>query len=192
MRVYGLSEEGGLSPADPPAVSSRPGAGPRHIAFHPRRSVAYVLNELDSTLSVFDFDPETGRLTARQTVPALPPAFTGHNDAADIKILPSGRYLYTSNRGHDSIAVFAVDEASGSVEIAGHEPAQGSCPWNLGIDPTAQFLLAANYQSDCVSLFRIDGDSGALTSTGVRVSVPKPVCVAMLPRQDRRGSASMV
>ncbi len=182
VRVYGLSEEGGLSPADPPAVSSRPGAGPRHIAFHPRRSVAYVLNELDSTLSVFDFDPDTGRLTERQTVPALPPAFTGHNHAADVKILPSGRYLYTSNRGHDSIAVFAVDEASGSVEIAGHEPAQGSWPWNLGIDPTAQFLLAANYQSDCVSLFRIDGDSGALTSTGVQVAVPKPVCVAMLSR----------
>ena len=181
VRVYGLTEGGGLRPADPPAASSAPGAGPRHIAFHPRRSVAYVLNELDTTLSVFDWDPERGRLTERQTVPALPKGFDGHNHAADVKILPSGRFLYTSNRGHDSIAVFAVEEATGCVEIVGHEPARGSWPWNLGIDPTARCLLAANYQSDCVSVFRIDGDSGGLTPTGVRAEVPKPVCVAMLP-----------
>ena len=182
VRVYGLAEGGALKPADPPAVSSRPGAGPRHIAFHPGRSIAYVLNELDSTLSVYDWDPERGRLTERQTEPALPPGFSGHNYAADVKILPSGRFLYTSNRGHDSIAVFAVDEAGGSVEIAGHEPAGGSWPWNLCIDPSARFLLAANYQSDCVSLFRIDGESGALNPMGAPAAVPKPVCLAMLSR----------
>ena len=184
VRVYGLTERGGLIPADPPAASCKPGAGPRHIAFHPQRSVAYVLNELDSTLSVFDWDPEGGRLSERQTVPALPAGFCGHNYAADVKILPSGRFLYTSNRGHDSIAVFAVDEASGSVEVAGHEPAQGSWPWNLAIDPAARFLLAANYQSDCVSVFRIDGESGGLNPTGVPAAVPKPVCLAMLPGAD--------
>ena len=182
VRVYGLAEDGGLQPADPPAVSCRPGAGPRHIAFHPRRSVAYVLNELDSTLSVFDFDPDRGHLTERQTVPALPPGFSGRNYAADVQILPSGRFLYTTNRGHDSIAVFAVDEASGLVRIVGHEPAQGSWPWNLAVDPTARFLLAANYETDCVSLFGIDGESGALTPTGVQAAVPKPVCLAVLSR----------
>lgn len=181
VRVYGVTEGGGLHPSDPPAVSSRPGAGPRHIAFHPRLSVAYLLNELDSTLSVFEWDPERGRLTERQTVPALPAGFSGHNDAADVKILPSGRFLYTSNRGHDSIAVFAVDE-TGSVEVVGHEPAQGSWPWNLAVDPSARVLLAANYQTDCVSLFRIDGESGSLDPTGVRAAVPKPVCLAMLSR----------
>lgn len=181
VRVYGLTEGGGLRPADPPSASTAPGAGPRHIAFHPRQPIVYVLNELDSTLSVYDWDPDRGRLTTRQTEPALPAGFSGQNHAADIKVLPSGRFIYTSNRGHDSIAVFAVDEATGSVEIVGHEPAQGSWPWNLGMDPTARFLLAANYKSDCVSLFRIDCDSGALTPTGVRVEVPKPVCVAILP-----------
>ena len=182
VRVYGLTDGGGLRPAVPAAVSSRPGAGPRHIAFHPTLTVAYVLNELDSTLSVYDWDPERGRLAERQTVAALPAGFSGQSYAADVKILPSGRFLYTSNRGHDSIAVFAVDEASGSVEPAGHEPAQGSWPWNLCIDPPGRFLLAANYQTDCVSLFRIDGESGALSPTGVRAAVPKPVCLAMLSR----------
>ena len=99
-----------------------------------------------------------------------------------MRFLPSGRFLYTSNRGHDSITMFSVDADSGRVEVIGHEPAQGSWPWNLAFDPTTCFLLATNYESDSVAVFRIDADTGALTPTGHQGKAPKPVCVAMLGR----------
>ena len=168
--------------AVPPPLKTKPGAGPRHIAFHPSGPWCYLLNELDSTLSVCAFDGDDGRLEELQTEACLPAGFTDTNYASDVKVLPSGRFLYTTNRGHDSIAVFAVDGYTGRVEFVSHEEAQGSWPWNLGIDPTVGFLLATNYESDRVSVFRIDPETGALTPTQSQASVPKPTCVAMLAR----------
>ena len=184
VRVYDFDATAGtLSPGDPPAVTAHaPGAGPRHIAFHPNGAYAYLLNELDGTLTAYAFDADSGRLEVIHTESTLPAGFTELNYAADVQILPSGRFLYTTNRGHDSIAIFAVDAGTGRVERLGHEPAQGRWPWNLGIDPTASFLLSANYEGDNVVVFGIDGGTGALTPTGHQASVPKPVCIAMLGR----------
>lgn len=171
---------GQLTALDPPWVGVQAGAGPRHLRFHPNGRFAYLLNELDGTFTVFSYDAGRGRLAAVQTVSTLPAGFAGENFAADVQILPSGRFLWGSNRGHDSIALFAVDPQSGRLTAAGHQPCGGRWPWNLGIDPTTSFLLASNYQSDCVSVLRIDRDSGQLTPTGHQARVPKPVNAAFL------------
>ena len=173
---------GALTPGGPPFVEVHAGAGPRHLAFHPNRRYAYLLNELDNTFTVFAFDADRGALTPIQTLPSLPSDSTDTSFAADLQILPSGDFLYGSNRGHDSIAICAIDQATGRLTSVGHQPSGGAWPWNLAIDPTASLLLAANQKSDSITVFRIDPDTGGLSPTGHEVSVPRPVNLAFLQR----------
>ena len=172
---------GKLTPASQPWAETVPGAGPRHFSFDPDGARAYLLNELDGTVTLFDFDADSGGLSERQTISALPADFTDENYAADLSIPPPGDFLYCTNRGHDSIAVFAIDRESGLLTFIAHEPAQGSWPWNLEIDPAGRFMLAANYESDSVAVWRIDSGTGRLTPAGHGAEVPKPTGVVMAP-----------
>jgi 6-phosphogluconolactonase len=170
-----------LAPIDSPAFAAiKPGAGPRHFAFHPNGRFAYVINELDSTITVFGYDAKSGRLAETQTVPTLPADFKGQSTTAEIAVHPSGKFLYGSNRGHDSIAVFTVDPATGKLTFVQHEPTQGKTPRNFALDPTGAFLLAANQNSDNVVVFRVDAQTGKLAPTGQSIEVGAPVCVAFL------------
>jgi 6-phosphogluconolactonase len=172
--------QGTLAPHQPESVSLKPGAGPRHFAFHPTGRYAYVINELDSTVTAFTCQPERGALNAIQTISTLPQDFRGENSTAEVQVHPTGKFLYGSNRGHDSIAVFAIDPSSGRLTYVENEPTQGQTPRNFGIDPTGTFLLAANQDSDTVVVFRIDVTSGQLQPAGQTVKVPSPVCVKMM------------
>ena len=172
---------GKLVPHEPPAATVAPGSGPRHFAFHPGGGYAYVINELASTVTAFRYDAERGRLTEVQTVTTLPDGFAGENWTAEVVVHPDGRFLYGSNRGHDSIAIFALDPASGRLTPAGHEPTQGGHPRHFTLDPTGEYLLAANRDSDTIVVFRIDRETGRLAPTGHVTSVPRPVCIQMMP-----------
>lgn len=168
---------GKLIPNDQPPVGVAPGSGPRHLAFHPNGRFVYVIHELDSTLGVFAYDGASGTLTSQQRVTTLPDGFSERSHCADVHVTPSGRFVYGSNRGHDSIAMFAIDQETGLVTPIGHEPTQGRTPRNFAIDPTGTFLLAANQNSDTVVTFRIDPQSGVLAPTGQVASIPTPVCI---------------
>jgi 6-phosphogluconolactonase len=172
--------QGKLLPATPSWAGFKPGAGPRHIAFSPDGASAYVVNELDSTLTVFAADRVTGTLEHRQTVSTLPAGFAGENFPADIHVCPSGQFVYCSNRGHNSIAGFAVNSERGIITPLLHEPTGGKWPRNFAIDPTGQYLLVANQRSDTITVFSIDPQSGALCPTGATAEVPRPACVKFL------------
>lgn len=181
--VYRLDhEQGKLLANDPVAGEANPGAGPRHIDFHPNGQYAYVINELDSTITVYNWNADDGRLTPVQTVSTLPDNFTGNSTCADIHLSRDGRFLYGSNRGHDSIAVFSVNAETGQLSSLGHTATGGKTPRNFALDPTGQYLLVANQDSDNIVTFRIDADSGRLQSTGHEISVPTPVCIKFLTR----------
>jgi 6-phosphogluconolactonase len=175
------SNKGKLTPNAEPWVKIKPGAGPRHFAFHPNGKYAYLINELDSTITAFVYDSEYGTLKEIQTVPALPKDFTSTSYCADIHVIPSGRFLYGSNRGHDSLVIFAINEAIGKLTYVGHEPTQGKTPRNFTIDFSGNLLLAANQDTDTVVPFRINQQTGRLTATGKVTKVPTPVCLKMLP-----------
>lgn len=177
------SADGRLTPHNPPAASVAPGAGPRHFAFHPTGKYAYVINELANTVTVFRFFPDQGVLREEQTITTLPEGFTGTNYTAEVQVHPSGKFLYGSNRGHNSLAIFTIDPDTGKLSPVGHEPTQGKTPRNFGIDPTGTYLVAANQDSDSVVVFRIDPQTGRLTATGSTITVPKPVCIKFLPLQ---------
>jgi 6-phosphogluconolactonase len=170
-------ERGRLQPNDEPWAQVRPGAGPRHLAFHPSGAYLYLIQELNSTLTVFAYDADRGALREIQTVSTLPAGFAGTNSCADIHVAPSGRFVYGSNRGHDTIAIFEVDQGAGRLTPLGHESTQGRTPRNFAIDPTGAFLLAANQDTDTVVTFRIDQRTGRLSTTGQVIDVPSPVCV---------------
>ena len=175
---------GVLAASVPPFVSLDPGAGPRHVSLHPRGLFAYVLNELSMTVTAMRYDPERGALSTTETVSSLPdgvgvaPDFSG----AEVMSHPSGRFLYASNRGHDTLAVFAVDEAEGSLRLLEHVSTRGKIPRGFGIDPSGAYLLAANQGSDSVVVFRIDPGTGRLTPTGQTVEVGSPVAVLFVTR----------
>ena len=160
----------------------KPGAGPRHFTFHPNGRWGYVINELDSTMTAFTYDRARGMLTETQMLSTLPADFSGKNSCADVHVSPSGKYLYGSNRGHDSIVVFSIDQATGSLALVEHVSTQGKTPRNFAIDPTGTFLLAANQHSDSVVSFRIDTTSGKLTATGHVTEIPTPVCLRMFDK----------
>jgi 6-phosphogluconolactonase len=174
------NREGKLFPSTPGWADLKPGAGPRHLAFSPDGSTLYVANELDSTMTVFSVDRSRGGLEHRQTLSTLPAAFTGENFPADIHVSQSGRFVYCSNRGHDSIAVFAVDTKTGEVSPLQHQTTGGKWPRNFTIDPTGQYLLVANQKSDTITVFAIDRDSGTLTPNGQVAEIPSPVCLRFL------------
>ena len=170
---------GSLAPNDPPSAQAEPGAGPRHLALHPGGRYAYVINELHCTITVFSVDEGTGALKAVQTVSTLPEGTSvqpGYS-TAEVQVHPTGRFLYGSNRGHDSVAVFAIEAGTGRLTPVEHEPTGGSTPRHFGIDPSGSFLLAANQRSNSVHVFRIDGASGRLDPTGHTAALGSPVCV---------------
>jgi len=174
--------KGGLTPHQPPYTRLAPAAGPRHVTFSPDGRHAYVINELQSTVTAFSYDPQTGALGELQTLTTVPAGFTGPTTTAEIAMSPDGKFLYGSNRGHDSIAIFAVDAATGKLTPAGHQSTRGKTPRNFAIDPTGAYLLAANQESDTIAVFRIDRASGALSPVGEPYRVPRPVCVLMTKR----------
>jgi 6-phosphogluconolactonase len=173
------SRRGRLTPASQPFVSLKPGAGPRHLTFDRAGRHVYILNELDSTVTAFARESKTGALQELKTYPMLPEDFKGENTGADIHLTPDGRFLYCSNRGHDSIAAFRVDARNGALEAAGHTPTTGKTPRNFAVDPTGRFLLVANQRSDNVVTFRIDPSTGALSPTGHTAEIPSPVCLKL-------------
>lgn len=155
------------------------GAGPRHMSFHPNRKIAYVVNELDATVNTFDYDASTGSLTQKQSVSTLPEGFSGFNLCADIHVHPTGKFVYASNRGHNSIAIFSVNEKTGTLTFIKTEPTKGDFPRNFAIDPTGNFLWVANQNSDSIFIFKINPQTGELTEAG-NVEIPTPVCLKFL------------
>lgn len=164
------------------AAQVEAGSGPRHLAFHPSGRWAYLLNELGNTVMVFSWEAAAGELRHLQTLPTLPAGFTGRSSCADVHVHPSGRFVYGSNRGHDSIAIFAADSATGRLTPIGQEPTGGRNPRNFTIDPSGTYLLAANQDSDSIVTFRIDAGTGRLLPAGHVTQAPAPVCILMLPR----------
>ncbi|MBX7103311.1 MAG: lactonase family protein [Gemmataceae bacterium] len=154
-----------------------PGTGPRHFAFHPNGELAFSINELSSTLTCFRYDVRSGKLTPLGQVTTLPADFRGENHTAEVRVHPNGRWVYASNRGHDSIVQLSVDPKSGAMTVVGHTPTGGKTPRNFNLDPSGRFLIAANQNSETVIAFRIDPETGRLSPTGSTVSVPSPVCV---------------
>jgi len=162
------------------------GAGPRHFAFHPGGRHGYAVNELALTVTAFAFDPQAGTLTPIQTLSTLPADVTDTKgfSTAEIVAHPSGKFLYASNRGHDSIAMYAVDQATGQLTFQGVEPIRGKTPRNFVIDPTGKFLLAAGQNSHTVTVFAIDAETGTLTYSDQSLDVPSPVCIRFRPSRS--------
>jgi 6-phosphogluconolactonase len=173
------ASKGKLAANKQPWVQSKPGAGPRHFTFHPSGRYAYVMNELDSTVTVFRSDRITGTLKEAQTVRTLPESFSGINTTADIHVSPSGKFLYGSNRGHNSIVVFEIEEKTGKLKLIEHTSTEGRTPRNFAIAPTGTFLLAANQDSDTIVTFRLDPATGKLKPTGFVTEAPSPVCLKL-------------
>lgn len=175
--IYTLDQKTGkLSPAKEPSASTEPGAGPRHFTFHPKKSFFYVAQEINSTVSFFKRNESTGSLSPFQTLSTLPEGFSGRNLVADIHIDPKGKYLYITNRGHNSIAIFLIKE-DGKLELLGHEPVKGDHPRNFMVDPKGEFILVANQNTDNIVMFKIDKTTGKLTYSGVTMTVPGVVCL---------------
>ncbi len=171
---------GSLAPNDPPYVKIQDGSGPRHFAFHPGGTQAYLINETASTVTVFDYDSATGRLNEIQTISTLPEDFKGRNATAEIVVDPSGRYLYGSNRGHDSIAVFSISQDSGKLEAIQHRSTGGRSPRNFCLSPDGKFLLAADQRSDTRLVFSVDQSSGKILDPVEEVSLKAPVCIRFM------------
>jgi 6-phosphogluconolactonase len=176
--VYRLNPSNGkLTANDPPfAMASKPGAGPRHLAFHPGGSLVYVINELNSTIDVFGYDGDRGALQLKQTVSTLPRGFEGTSTTAHVVVAPSGRYVYGSNRGHDSIAIFAVDPANGMLSSIDWAPTGGQVPRNFNLDPTGAYLYAGNQNTDNIWAFKIDQSTGLLSPIS-EIKSPTPVAI---------------
>jgi 6-phosphogluconolactonase (cycloisomerase 2 family) len=171
------ASEPNLELNDPPFVQARRGAGPRHIAFHPTLPYTYVINELDSTITTYGFDGDTGVLEPLEVLPSTPTEFTGDNTGAEIVVDPSGRFVYGSNRGHDSIGIFAIDGLTGLLRPLDWVATGGKTPRNFSLDPSGSFLYAANQDSDTIVTFAVDERTGGLTPTGQVVQTGSPVSI---------------
>lgn len=183
MLVYKLDAAAGkMTPNDPPSTSLAAGSGPRHFAFHPNGKFAYVINEINLTATAFSYDSGKGTLTEIQTLSTLPPGQERGPgmSTAEIQVHPSGKFVYGSNRGHDTIVAYSVDQATGKLTHVENEPTGGKTPRNFGLDPTGKYLLAANQASDTIVVFKINADTGALDRTEHSIEVPTPVCVKFL------------
>lgn len=182
IMLYDLNPgEATLSPAEPAYAKVSPGAGPRHVAFHPSGRFCYVVTELANTVVGFAYDSASGSLDPIQTVSTLPQDWQGQSSCADIHVHPSGAFLYASNRGHDSIACYSLDPETGLLTLFEIEPTGGKTPRNFGIEPTGRYLYAANQESGNIVQFSIDASSGELTPTGQQIEIPAPVCLVFVP-----------
>lgn len=176
------SAKGEMVPAAPPFLQVEPGDGPRHVMFHPNGRFVYALNEISATVTVLAFDGRRGALAQVQRITTLPPEYKDMNATAELAIDRAGKFLYASNRGHDSIVVFAIDAAKGTLQLVQHVPTGGKTPRNFALDPSGTYLFAANQNSDNIVLFRADPATGRLTSANrVIEQVPEPSCVVFVP-----------
>jgi 6-phosphogluconolactonase len=177
--VYTLDEmTGKLALHSQAAVE--PGAGPRHFAFHPRLPILYVANELANTVSLNNWDAAAGVIQPVESWSTLPDGYDEETTVADIHLHPTGRYLYVSNRGHNSLAIYRVDETSGRLELVGFEPTQGAIPRNFAISPDGRFVYVANQMTNNIVCFAVDENTGKLAATGEEYAAPAPVCVQFL------------
>jgi 6-phosphogluconolactonase len=175
--------KGTLAPHLPASANLKAGSGPRHAAFSPNGKFLFVVSELSSTATSFSFDAKKGTLKQINSLSTLPPEFSGRNDVAEIAVHPSGKFLYVSNRGLDSIAVFAIDTKSGRLTQMGGVPTGGKEPRHFALDPAGNFVFVENQLSDTIVVFHVDPNSGQLTPTGDTLSVPSPVCLKFVPAQ---------
>ena len=166
---------GSLKANDPAFAKLPPGTGPRHVAFAPNNKFVYVVDELNSTVTAFTYDAQGGVLSQIQTISTLPAGFSGANDAAEIHIHPNGKFLFASNRGHDSIVVFSIDQHNGKLTLVNHFSTLGKTPRNFELDPSGRLLFAANEDSGNIVIFKINLNTGKLTPTGQTLSAPAPV-----------------
>jgi 6-phosphogluconolactonase len=182
VQIYEFDAAAGKLTANPnqPAVKVKPGAGPRQLVMHPNGRFAYLINELNSTMTAYAYDAAKGTLTELQTLPTLPADFKGHSTCAEVQITPDGRFLYGSNRGHDSLAIYAVDPAKGTLAIVGHESTRGRIPRNFVVSPDGAFVLAANQDTSDIYSFRIDKATGKLAYTGNQAEAGTPICIKFL------------
>src|SRR5580693_9441942 len=183
LLVYSFDSAKGTLGANPQVAKASPGAGPRHLAFSADGRFLYVINELQSTVVTYSYNATTGALHELQTISTLPRTFSGNSTAAEIEIHPSGKFLFASNRGDDSIAVFAIDSATGTLTHVENDPIGGKTPRNFAIDPTGSWLLAANQDSDNIVVFHIDQKTGHLTPTGDVFQIPSPTCLKFVTLQ---------
>jgi 6-phosphogluconolactonase len=181
VNLWNLDQGAGtLNPNTVPFAGIASGSGPRHMAFHPDRQHAYVLSELASSVTVFDYDPVRAAFIWQQTISTLPPDFTGTNTTAEIRIHPSGRFLYNTNRGHNSVTMFEIEPDTGELEVIGWESTRGEWPRGMNIDPSGTFLYAANQNTDNIAVFRIQLANGRLKFSTL-VNTPTPVDVEFGP-----------
>lgn len=182
VMIYALdAARGKLTPnANQLFVKVASGAGPRQLVMHPNGKFAYLINELNSTITAYAYDTDNGTLRELQTLPTLPADFKEHSSCAEVQIHPSGRFLYGSNRGHNSIVIYAIDQVKGTMTLVGHESTRGKIPRNFEVHPSGEFLAAANQDSDNVVMFRIDQATGKLTPTGSVVEAGTPICVRFM------------
>ncbi len=181
--IYVLDAERAVITPNPnqPSVTVTPaGAGPRQLAIAPNGRFAYLINELNSTMTAYAYDAARGTLGELQTLSTLPAGFAGESTCAEVQVAPSGRFLYGSNRGHDSIVIYALDPDRGTMTLVGHESTRGKIPRNFTLSPKGLFLAAANQDSNTVVMFRVDPDRGTLTATGSVVEAGTPICVKFL------------
>jgi 6-phosphogluconolactonase len=181
IMIYRLdANTGKLTPNLPAFASVKPGAGPRHFTFHPNGKHAFVINELDSTVTAFTYDASKGSLTAIHTLSTLPKGFSGESYCADVHVSPDGRFVYGSNRGHDSIVVFGFNQKDGKLTYIENVSTGGKWPRNFTLDPSGKILLVANQNTDSIVTFKIDSNTGKLTPTGKVAQVPAPVCLKVV------------
>jgi len=183
-KVYGYQLDaatGQLRPQAAPAFAAKPGAGPRHLTFHPNGRWAYLENELNSTVTALAYDAKAGTFQEMETESTLPAGFAGDNSGADVHVSPDGRFLYTSNRGDNSLAVFSIAPADGRLALVQHVSTQGKTPRNFALDPSGRVLLVANQNSDNIFTYTVDKQTGMLTPTGKSVTVPSPMFVEIVP-----------
>jgi len=181
LMVYRFdTDRGKLELNVPPWIDVMPGAGPRQLVLHPTGGFAYLINELNSTVTAFRYNRETGSLREIQTISTLPAEFKGATTCAELQISSSGKFLYGSNRGHDSIVIYTIDQLNGKLTCIGHRNTQGKTPRHFIVDPDGAFLLVANQDTDNVVTFILDPSSGEFSSTGHIIYVPTPVCVKVI------------
>lgn len=182
VKIYRFDAGAGtLTPHTPAFAATAAGAGPRHFAFHPTGRFAYVINELSSTVTVFRYDAAAGALTAIQALSTVPAGFTGENYTAEVRVHPGGRFLYGSNRGHDSLALFRIDGETGRLTALGHQPTFGKWPRNFTFDPSGEWVIVGNQNTNNIRFFRLHTETGALTPAGRELSCPVPICFRTLP-----------
>ena len=187
LMVYRFDRTRGmLEPHAVAWIKMKPGAGPRHVALHPGGRFAFLINELDSTLAALSFDARKGVFRELQVVPTLPAGFQGESTCADVQVAPSGRFVYASNRGHDSLVIYRIDQRTGKLAYVGHHSTQGRTPRQFEIDPAGRFLLVGNQDTDTIVPFHVDQQTGTLTPTGQVLQVPTPVCVKFLWGRGKR------